>query len=266
MSSSIQLDAQFGPQLPGSFDFTVLFEHAMFWLVPTGIVILVTPFYAINILRAQRQVRPGRLLWAKMACGLALVSIQATNIALWHNTDYFHSPVTITASIMSLIASICIMGIIAVTHIYCVQPSSFLSLFFSITLFFDATMARSYFRRDTLGVAIAALQVCVVILKAILIVLEELSKRGLYLATDLQSTVSPETAAGFWNRSLFVWLNPLLFFGWRDNFTLDNLPNIGDDFESQRLFDLFSPQWTKGKSPLSAAALSDAQYFFANLA
>ncbi len=244
-SSLVQADALLGPQLPGYFDFTVLFEHATLWLIPTALVILATPFYLSSLRHAQRQVRPGNLLWSKLVCGLALVAIQATNIALWHKTDYFHSRTTVVASVMSLLASLCTMAIITITHIYSLQSSSFLSMLFSLTMLFDITMARSYFFRETLS-AIAALQVCVVALKLVLIVLEEVPKRSLYLSEELRSTASAETASGFWNRSLFVWLNPLLVFGWRNNFTIDNLPSIGEEFASERLFDRFSPHWIKG--------------------
>ncbi len=246
MSSVAQSDdSPFGSQLPGPFDFTVLFEHAMLGLIPTALVVFVTPFYLKDLLHTQRQVRPGNLLWSKLACGLALVAIQATNIMLWHKTGYLQSRVTVATSIMSLVASSCTMAIIIVTHIYSLQPSSFLTLLFSLTMIFDITMARSCFVRDTLS-AIATLQVCIAILKLFLIILEEVSKRGLYLSQEQRSAVSAETASGFWNRSFFVWLNPLLVFGWRNHFTIDNFPSIGEEFESERLFDRFSHHWIKG--------------------
>lgn len=90
------------------------------------------------------------------------------------------------------------------------------------------------------------MQVCVVLLKLLLVILEEVPKRSLYRSSYLQSTVSSERASGFWNRSLFIWLNPLLVFGWFNNFTQDNLPAIGDEFASEKLFDHFQPYWGKG--------------------
>ncbi|TQV93041.1 Vacuolar metal resistance and drug detoxification protein [Cordyceps javanica] len=243
-SSLFQSDVLFGPQLPGHFDFTVLFEHTMLGLVPASLLVLATPFYVKGLACAERQVRPGNLLPSKIMCGLALVGMQATTIALWHNTDYFRAPVTVAASSMSLVASICTVFIIATTHMYSLRPSSFLSIFFSITMLFDITMARSYFLRDNLD-AIAALQVCVAVLKLILISLEEVPKRSLFVSREHQTRVSVESTSGFWNRSLFIWLNPLLIFGWSNTFTLDNLPDIGDEFASERLFDRFSPHWGK---------------------
>ncbi|OAA34170.1 ABC transporter, transmembrane domain, type 1 [Beauveria brongniartii RCEF 3172] len=258
MSSLARLDTLFGPQLPGHFDFTLFFEHVMLWLVPASIVILATPLYLNKAVRAQRQVQPGILLWGKLACALALVAIQASNIALWHKTEYFRSEVTVTASAMSLVASICTFAIVAITHTYSLQPSAFLSVFFSITMLFDIAMTRSYFLRGSLS-AIAVLQVCVVVLKLVLIILEEVPKRGLYRSQHMRSAVSAETASGFWNRSLFLWLNPLLYFGWFHTLTADNLPNIADELRSEKLFDQFVPYWAQ-VSKTSKRALAMALF------
>lgn len=214
----------------------------MLWLVPAGIVILATPLYFNKAVRAQRQVQPGILLWVKLACALALVVIQASNIVLWHKTDYFHSEVTVAASAMSLVASICTFAIVAIAHTYSLQPSAFLSVFFSITMLFDITMTRG--TPNTL----AALQFCVVVLKLVLIILAEAPKRGLYRSQLMRSAVSAETASGFWKRSLFLWLNPLSYHGWFHTLTADNLPNIADELRSEKLFDQFVPYWAQGTS------------------
>lgn len=245
MLSLAAMDASFGPQLPGHFDFTVLFQHSMLWLLPACVLVLMTPVYFKGILRARRQIRPGALLWAKLACSLALAGIQTCNIVLWHRTDYFHSKATVAACSMSLIASICTIALVYITHSYYLQPSTFLGAFFSITVLFDITMARSYYLRGNLK-SIAALQVSAVVIRCVLVILEELSKRDLIVSEEQQSATSTERLAGFWNRSFFLWLNPFLIFGWRKFFTLDNLPNIGDEFASQKLFDLFSPRWVTG--------------------
>lgn len=106
-------------------------------------------------------------------------------------------------------------------------------------------MARSGFLQDTLS-AIIALQIGIAVFKLFLIILEEFSKRGFPLPQELRSTVSAEPAVGFWNRSLLAWLNPLLVLGWQKHFTVDDLPSIGEEFASERLFDQFSHHWVKG--------------------
>ncbi|KAM3492211.1 hypothetical protein MY3957_004498 [Beauveria namnaoensis] len=253
MSSLASLDTLFGPQLPGHFDFILFVEHVMLWLVPAGVVILATPLYFNKAVRAQRQVQPGILLWVKLACALALVAIQASNIVLWHKKDYFHSEVTVAASAMSLVASICTFAIVAIAHTYSLQPSALLSGFFSITMLFDITMTRG-----TLN-ALAALQFCVVVLKLVLIILAEVPKRGLYRSQLRRSAVSAETASGFWKRSLFLWLNPISYHGWFHTLTADNLPNIADELRSEKLFDQFVPYWAQ-VSKTSKRALTIALF------
>ncbi|KAJ6780150.1 hypothetical protein PWT90_01966 [Aphanocladium album] len=190
----VSMDALFGPQLPGHFDFTIRFEHSIFWLIPSIFVVLATPFYLKAIVRSQPQVRAGPHLVAKMICCAALAGIRAGNIALWLRSEYFRSETTIAAALMALLASICTMVKVAVTHLYSIRPSDFLSLVLSVTMLLDIAMTRSYFLR-----------------------------------------------------AFFIWLNPLLYFGWRKSFTNAKLPEIGDEFVSEKHFDLFSPHWAQAK-------------------
>ena len=53
------MDSTFGPRLLGHFDFTLLFEHAMFQIGPSLILIFTLPFYLHKIITCQPLVRPG---------------------------------------------------------------------------------------------------------------------------------------------------------------------------------------------------------------
>lgn len=238
------MDGIFGPQLPGQFDFTLFFEHVMLTIVPGGVIVLAIPFYLGTALRTARRVRPGFLLWFKLAAGLALLAIHATSLIMWQRASLFRSDLALSAAVMSLVASIGILVILFIAHTYSLQPSTFLSVFLTITALFDITMTRSYFRRTGLD-TIGALQISVVALKVVLVIFEELPKRGLFVTENLRASVAAETVAGFWNRSVFGWLNSLLLFGYRKELTMDNLPNIDQDFNSMQLYDQFWPNWNR---------------------
>ncbi|KAJ3495797.1 hypothetical protein NLG97_g3135 [Lecanicillium saksenae] len=242
--SLVSMDAMFGPQLPGHFDFTIMFEHSIFWLIPSVVVILSTPFFLKSAIRSQPQVRAGFHLVTKVVFSAALVGIRAGQIALWHKSEYSRLETTLAASAIAVLASICTMAIIVITHLYSIRPSDFLSLSLSVTMLLGIAMTRSYFLRDGLK-TIAVLEACVTAAKVVLIALEEVSKRPLYLSQSLQSSGSTEDASGFWNRAFFMWLNPLLYFGWRKSFTNENLPEIGDEFISEKHFDSFGPHWAR---------------------
>lgn len=59
-------DISFGPQYGSSFDFTLLFDHSMFTIVPTALLITACPLYMWFRRRDALQVERGRLFWTKM--------------------------------------------------------------------------------------------------------------------------------------------------------------------------------------------------------
>ncbi len=179
------MDNTFGPVLPDHFDFTLLFERSMLGMVPAGIAILIVPVYLRAMARAANQVRPGRLLWAKLATAAALVGIQLASIILWHNAGLLRSDVALAASITSLVASLGIAIILYIAHTFFLCPSAFLSVYFSLTMVFDVTMARSYFLRHSID-ALGGLQVTVAGLKLVLVLLEEVPKRQLFRSNLLR--------------------------------------------------------------------------------
>jgi ATP-binding cassette, subfamily C (CFTR/MRP), member 1 len=60
-------DNVFGPQLRGSFDFTVLFEQSILSIAPTALFVVLAPFRIAWLLRRRDAcARSGRLLWLKL--------------------------------------------------------------------------------------------------------------------------------------------------------------------------------------------------------
>lgn len=170
------MDYTFGPVFPGEFDFTLLFERCMLGMVPAGIAILVLPVYLRAMASAINQVRPGRLLWAKLATATALVGIQLAAIILWRQAGLLRSDIALAASVLSFNASLAVAAILYIVHSFSLSPSSFLSIYLSITMAFDITMARSYFLRNSID-ALGGLQAAVAGLKFVLMLLEEVPKR-----------------------------------------------------------------------------------------
>lgn len=59
-------DDSFGPQLGSRFDFTLLFDHTILSILPSGLMILVAPFLIFYYRRQTEVILPGALLWFKM--------------------------------------------------------------------------------------------------------------------------------------------------------------------------------------------------------
>ncbi|OAA57153.1 ABC transporter, transmembrane domain, type 1 [Cordyceps fumosorosea ARSEF 2679] len=241
-------DNSFGPRLPGKFDFTLLFEQAMLSIVPAAVIVLAVPYYVRLALRAPALVRPGRLLWLKLAAGSAMLAVDTASLVLWAQrgpAPVRYSELSVPAAAMSLVSSLCLLVVLYVAHIYSLRTSGFLSVLLTVTMLFDVVMTRSYFRRAGLG-AVGALQIVVIAAKFFLVVFEEFPKHGSFRSESLRCSASKETVAGFWNRAVFGWLNSLLIFGFRNSWKLDNLPPIDENLESSiRRYDHFVPKWNR---------------------
>ncbi|KAM3457637.1 hypothetical protein NHJ6243_007726 [Beauveria neobassiana] len=258
------MDQRFGPQLAGHFDVTLLFEQTIFEIAPNSVFVLATPFFLKSIAsHAAKQVRPGPLLWAKMALGALLLAAYIAKAALWQTKSKLHSQASITSSIISLVTSLCTLVVIYSAHVYRRRPSTFMSVFFSITMLLDMALTRSYFLRHGMGYSsmqsIAAIQIVVVVVKLLLVVMEEVPKTTPSRKENVSSYVRGDSELGFWGKALFFSVSPLLLFGYKNELGVENLPPLDEQFESRVLFDAFFKHWSKldrdGKFVLLRACL-----------
>ncbi|KAM0664858.1 hypothetical protein ACQRIU_006716 [Beauveria bassiana] len=245
-------DNEFGPILPGKFDFTLLFELVMLGMVPAGIVILLMPFYLGRMLLATHKVRPGPLLWFKLTAGTALIAVQLASIISWQKAGLYRSGVSLAASVMSFIASLCVVGLLYISHTFSLHQSSFLSVYLSATMLFDMAMTRSYFLRGSLDF-LGALQATIAVLKFTLVVIEEIPKHHLFHSSSLR--LGPAERGGFWGRALLLWVTPILRLGFVKDLSVDELPHIGDQYDSEPLFDKFVPNWNEVTNGLIGASV-----------
>ncbi|KAJ6783517.1 hypothetical protein PWT90_02048 [Aphanocladium album] len=247
------MDDSFGPRLFGHFDFTLLFEHSIFEIAPAALIIFVVPFYIYTICKGTPRVRFGTLLWAKLALAIALTGLQVANAVLWWNSP-LDSDLAKAASVMSLISAVCSTVIIFSGHIYFVNSPGFLSIFLSTTMLFDIAITRTYFNRRGLA-SLGKVHIPITIIKLILVVLEELSKQSLIRTEELRSSLGREAVAGFWNRSIFFWVNSTLLIGFRSKITTESIGDIGPQFDSERLQHDFRELWEKCDKRKSKHAL-----------
>ena len=247
------MDDSFGPRLFGHFDFTLLFEHSIFELAPACLVIFVAPFYIYTILKGTPRVRFGSLLWAKLALAAALNGLQIANAALWWNSP-LDSSLAKAAAIMSCVSAVCIAILLLAGHVYFLHSPGFLSIFLSVTMLFDIAITRTYFNRHGLA-TLGAVHATISVIKLALVILEEVSKRSLIRADELRSSFGHEAVAGFWNRSIFFWVNSTLLIGFRSKITQNSLDDIGPQFGSERLQADFRRIWESGDEHKSKHAL-----------
>uniref|UniRef100_A0ACC1R3W9 Uncharacterized protein n=1 Tax=Lecanicillium saksenae TaxID=468837 RepID=A0ACC1R3W9_9HYPO len=241
-------DSRFGPQLVGHFDFTLLFGQIFFEIVPATLMILATPVYAKMIMnKASQQTKAGLLLWGKMAIGASLASISVAKTVLWQVASELQSQCSIAAPAMTVVASLFTLVVLYGAHLYNKRLSSFVSLFFTLTLLLDISLARSYFIRYDMGFgifrSIAALQITAILLKLLLVILEEVPKTPVVGEVAGTAVAQSDFRVGFWNRVLFFWVNTMLLHGFGHELDVDGLPEVDEQLESRVLFDEFSKHW-----------------------
>lgn len=105
--------------------------------------------------------------------------------------------------------------------------------------------SRAYFLRPGYNV-FASLSVATGVLKLILLILEEIPKASRFVPGP-HLTSGSEARSGYWNRTLYVWLNQTLLRGFRKILTVDELGNLGAEFASEYLVSVFLKKWNTGK-------------------
>lgn len=236
-------DDDFGPQLAGHFDFTLRFELVFFNIVPSIISFIALPFYIYPLARRIPHVHAGLLLLAKLAVAVSLVVIHTIVLAHFHESYAkigLSTAIPTVAAVLSFLSAIIITMFVYVGHIYYYASPAFLGLFLTITLLLDSAEARSLSTRNGFE-SIKNLQIAVPVLKFVLIILEEISKRSSLRDKNLRSTLGREALAGFWSRSLFFWTNSLLIIGFRNNLTKEDIGDVG--FNTKELYNVFAPIW-----------------------
>lgn len=244
-----ELDASFGPHFKGRFDFTLRFEHLILTILPMIILILLTPIY-LHRLSLRTLTRSGYLLYVKLSIIGALVAIQIANVVLWGTNVYYRTAISMSAAALSCFGALCIIGIIFAEHFYSLRPSTVLSIFLSLMTLFDIAKTRSYFMRDGLE-TIAGLHIVIVVLEFALLMSQELSKRKLVHKEKYPAdSYGHEVFSGFWNRSLFVWLNSTLLLGFRRIISVEDLHDMGPQLDPVRLHERLQERWQKSTCAL----------------
>ncbi|EFZ03270.2 ABC transporter, transmembrane domain, type 1 [Metarhizium robertsii ARSEF 23] len=248
-------DDSFGPQLGSHFDFTLLFEHAVLTILPTSLCIVASPFYIVRYAKSPVCVASSLLLWAKLAVLAVLLGVEIASLGLWSRLPAVRSDASLAALSLVCVGTLCIVAAVSLEHRHSFRSSALISLYLSLTALLDAVKARSLFLRPRLH-AVGGLAAAAASAKLALVLLQEVSKRTHIKDPALRRSLSKEATSGFWNRSLFLWLNSTFLLGFRTVLRIDDLGSLGDDFSADHLSARFEPVWAKYKHSSYALAKS----------
>lgn len=147
------------------------------------------------------------------------------------------------AAVLTFITSVGLLFLSHLEHLYSVQPSSLLNLFLSWTIVFDAVRARSLWLSSY--TVLAALYIASIAVKLLWFFLETRPKLAYFVNKTMQ--YGDEETKGFYNRAFFWWVNPLLFLGFKQSISLEELPYLDRALSANELHRKFSAQWIASK-------------------
>ncbi len=238
-------DSGFGPLLAGENYFTLLFEDTIFSIVPAVVAIFATLVQARSIVGAPVVTHSGLLLLAKLVLGITLTASHIATAGLWAVLPSVRTDVTLPAAGLTVAGSVAIDVFLLIEHLYSYRPSTFLSLFMSITLLLDIAKTYSCSFRVGLG-PLCAMYIMSCVLRFLLLVSQEVSKRSLLRKGT--PPIGDEAAAGFWARAMFAWMNSTLLTGFRQVLKVEDLPPLAPEFRSKTVYSDFKRQWDRGLS------------------
>ncbi|KAI3543901.1 ABC transporter [Colletotrichum filicis] len=210
-------DDQFGPRIDYNcrhFDFTLLFEDAIFHILPSAallsiLTVLHLSFVIINI----RSLAPRAT--ASLAAGIL------NFIAVFAAT--FHSFLEDQRS---------------------TRPSDLLILYFSASAILSLPRLRTLWLISIAG-ASRGLWTAIIILTILVVPLESIGKKR-FLRTEYRA-LTKEEETGFWGRSFFTWLMPFFRLSYSRVIHIRDMPEVDKDLAGDRAGASLEAAWSKRK-------------------
>lgn len=174
------------------------------------------------------------------------VGLGIAQTALWAFPTADKTKASIATNAVLTVGALMLCTLSYAEHTRSVRPSFILNAYLFCSLFFDIARARTLWLRavDELNEVIAVVTTVAVGGKLLLVVLEAIEKRHI-LKTEFTG-YPPEATAGFYNRALFGWLNPLFRTGFSNVLSVEDLFVLDKELSSERLLALFEERWSKG--------------------
>lgn len=147
---------------------------------------------------------------------------------------------------MLVAAALCLAPMMYWEHRRTLQSTSFIAIWLIISALCDIVRSRSYFLRPGLN-DLGILADVAAALKLFALGLEEVSKASLIVDEGTRNDTGKEASSGFLSRTLFVWINRMFFFGFKNILRLDTLDSLGPAFRSQYLSDHLNLYWNASK-------------------
>ncbi|KAF7512373.1 hypothetical protein GJ744_001941 [Endocarpon pusillum] len=256
MLCSIEVNDAFGPAVTpecrGGFDLTLLFEELVLSIVPTVIVSLLLPIRAYHLISSDQHVQKVLRHHLKLLMHACFAVLQAIMLILLCIPGLIpKTRASIATVALSTALAFALVPLSHLEHTRSFRPSALLSLYFGLSMLFDAARARTLWCISD-NVLFAVFFSINLGFRLVLFILESLQKQAGFKPSYQELAL--EEAVNVFNRNTFWWLNSLLFDGFRHVLRVATLPTIdGRLFSIDSQLQLFA-KWDSVRQK-SASAL-----------
>lgn len=266
----IAADASFGPVVKGcrdGFDFTFAFEQYFFAIVPSVVgLLLAAARVRVLIRRKTVVVRGGTLKGTKLFSIGLFAFIQLSLLVFWSAFGPTSAIRTqaITAASFSFLGALVFSGLSYYEHHKSSRPSWLLTAYLAFTLLPDATILRTlYLSSVTFSLAIRVLSSVAFAAKIGIILLESITKENVDDSHDKVGR-TPERFTSPFSQLLYLWLNGLIKYGFNHVLKLEDLFQVDQEMEAEKLDERFWKIWGKdsshGKSKLGPVIIAALKF------
>lgn len=172
--------------------------------------------------------------------GVLLVLCTAL-VALWSldGQTHMHTQTSVPAAVLSMVECVVFMLLSFLEHTNSVGPSLLLDAYLLVSILFDVVRTRTMWLNHT-NTWIAALFTICIMIKIGVLILEEYNKRKWLLPSHKRWSL--EVTGGIFSRTLFVWLDKMMWKGYSNALAVATLPDIDADLLSKALWQRIGPQ------------------------
>ncbi|KAJ4116110.1 hypothetical protein NW768_011082 [Fusarium equiseti] len=244
--NSPQCDKSFGPYADGcrgGFDFTLLFEESILIVPITVLLLLAAPCRATYLLRKNTvKVETNCWLHCKIILCLLLLASQIAFLICWTRSSAVATKASLPTAALSFVASISLLGLSYVEHIYSYRPSTVLNLFLLFSVLFDATRTRTLWLQGY-NRTLAVIALVATLIKILLLALEAIEKRK-FLRPQYRDLPSEVTSSVF-SHWVFSWQLPLFRTGYSHTLQIESLFPLEKHFKSSYLQGKLQDAWRR---------------------
>lgn len=151
---------------------------------------------------------------------------------------------SIASAVLLLLTGLALAALSHFEHAKSIRPSYLIEGYLLLTAIFDVARVRTEWLLET-NDAVAGIVTGSLVTKCIMLALEAMAKRSILP----DQSFSREGSGGLLNRMSFWWLNHFMLTGFRKVLAVDDLPEIHEKLDSERLANIIQTTWQNCRTP-----------------